>query len=137
MDLIANVDVDDLARAVRFYCDGLGLHVRRRFGDFGVELQGASSALFLLVKPAGSRPLPQSDVRRDYQRHWTPVHLDFVVDDIEPAVARAVANGGVLESAVQTHSWGRIAQLGDPFGHGVCLIQFLNRGYDEIADASG
>jgi len=22
----------------------------------------------------------------------------------------------------------------DPFGHGFCLIQFLNRGYDEIAD---
>jgi hypothetical protein len=23
--------------------------------------------------------------------------------------------------------------LADPFGHGVCLIQFLNRGYDEVA----
>jgi lactoylglutathione lyase len=29
--------------------------------------------------------------------------------------------------------WGRIAQLADPFGHGLCLIQFLGRGYDEIA----
>ncbi len=29
--------------------------------------------------------------------------------------------------------WGKIAMLADPFGHGLCLIQFLNRGYDEIA----
>jgi hypothetical protein len=24
--------------------------------------------------------------------------------------------------------------LADPFGHGLCLIQFLGRGYDEIAE---
>jgi predicted enzyme related to lactoylglutathione lyase len=34
---------------------------------------------------------------------------------------------------VRTHVWGRIAVLSDPFGNGFCLIQFLNRGYDEIA----
>ena len=28
---------------------------------------------------------------------------------------------------------GKIAHLADPFGHGVCLVQFLGRGYDEIA----
>ncbi|TJY62006.1 VOC family protein [Sinimarinibacterium sp. CAU 1509] len=133
MDLIANIDIDDLARGIRFYCDGLGLSVRRRFGESGVELEGASAALFLLVKPVGSRPLPQGDARRDYQRHWTPVHLDFVVEDLDGAIERALAGGGALESAQKTHRWGRIAQLSDPFGHGICLIQFLNRGYDEIA----
>jgi len=135
VDLIANIDVDDLERGVRFYCEGLGLTVRRRFGTAGVELQGASSALFLLVKPAGSSALPQGGAARDYRRHWTPVHLDFTVDDLEPAVSRAVAAGGVLESPLRSQVWGRIAQLSDPFGHGICLIQFLNRGYDEIADA--
>jgi len=34
---------------------------------------------------------------------------------------------------VRTHSWGRIAVMADPFGHGFCLIEFLGRGYDEIA----
>jgi hypothetical protein len=29
--------------------------------------------------------------------------------------------------------WGRIAHMADPFGHGLCLIQFLGCGYDEIA----
>ena len=26
-----------------------------------------------------------------------------------------------------------IAMLADPFGHGICLIEFVGRGYDEIA----
>ncbi|MFC4252048.1 VOC family protein [Sinimarinibacterium flocculans] len=133
IELIANIDVDDLSAALAFYVDGLGLTVRRRFGDFGVELSGASSSVFLLVKPAGTTPAPGS-APRDYRRHWTPVHLDFVVDDVDAAAARAVRAGARLEGEVRTHRWGRVAHLADPFGHGVCLIQFLNRGYDEVAD---
>ena len=30
-------------------------------------------------------------------------------------------------------NWGKLALMADPFGHGFCLVQFLNRGYDEIA----
>ncbi|MES0874034.1 VOC family protein [Sinimarinibacterium thermocellulolyticum] len=134
IELIANIDVDDLSAALAFYVDGLGLAVRRRFGDLGVELCGASSSIFLLVKPAGTTPAPDA-AARDYRRHWTPVHLDFVVDDVQAAAARAVAAGARLEGEIRTHRWGRIAHLADPFGHGVCLIQFLDRGYDEIADA--
>jgi predicted enzyme related to lactoylglutathione lyase len=133
MDLIANIDVDDLPRALKFYRDGLGLTVRRRFGDFGVELAGATSSIFLLVKPAGTQPAPGA-APRDYRRHWTPVHLDFVVDDVDAACAQALAAGARLEGDIETHRWGRIAHLADPFGHGLCLLQFLNRGYDEIAD---
>jgi predicted enzyme related to lactoylglutathione lyase len=135
MELLANIDVDDLGSAQAFYCGGLGLTVRRRFGEFGVELAGASSPVFLLVKPAGSQPVPGNAARRNYARHWTPVHLDFVVADVDAATARAVAAGARLEDPIQTHRWGRIAHLADPFGHGVCLIEFLGRGYDEIADA--
>jgi predicted enzyme related to lactoylglutathione lyase len=61
------------------------------------------------------------------------VHLDFVCDDVDAAVARAVAAGATLERAATSFSWGRIALLADPFGHGLCVLQFLNRGYDEIA----
>jgi hypothetical protein len=39
-----------------------------------------------------------------------------------------------VERPVRTAVWGKIALLADPFGHGLCLIEFLNRGYDEIAD---
>ncbi len=69
---------------------------------------------------------------RDYARHWTPVHLDVVVDDIEAALDRAEAAGAVRESHPDTHPWGRIVRLADPFGHGLCLIQLLGRGYDEL-----
>jgi uncharacterized glyoxalase superfamily protein PhnB len=61
------------------------------------------------------------------------VHLDFVVGELEAAVSRAVDAGAAIEGAIQTHKWGRSAHLADPFGHGICFIEFLGRGYDEIA----
>jgi len=70
---------------------------------------------------------------RRYRRHWTPVHLDFVVAELEPAVSRAIEAGATIEGEIQTHNWGRIAHMADPFGHGICFIQFLGRGYDEIS----
>jgi predicted enzyme related to lactoylglutathione lyase len=133
MQLLVNIDVDELDRAIRFYTAAFDLKVGRRFGSAGVELLGGSAPFYLLVKAEGSaaaRTLPQP---RSYRRHWTPVHLDFVVDDVDAAVARAVAAGAVLEDPAESHRWGRIAHLADPFGHGFCLLQFLGRGYDEIA----
>ena len=131
--LLVNLDVADLALAEAFYVDALGLRAGRRFGDGGVELLGASSPLYLLKKPSHSRPGAGVPGRRDYQRHWTPVHLDFVVPDIDAAVRRARAAGAVLEDRLQTHAWGHIAHFADPFGHGFCLIELRGRGYDEIA----
>jgi predicted enzyme related to lactoylglutathione lyase len=134
MDLLVNVDVDDLARAVAFYESALSLSVGRRFGDAGVELLGASAPIYLLAKPEGSPPSRTAAAGRTYARHWTPVHLDFVVDDIDAAVGRAVAAGALLESPVSTQAWGRLALMSDPFGHGFCFVQFIGRGYDEISD---
>jgi predicted enzyme related to lactoylglutathione lyase len=133
MELLVNIDVDDLDRAVTFYCHGLGLHIGRRFGDDGVELLGAHSPIYLLAKPTGSPATSAAPALRDYGRHWTPVHLDFVVDDVEAAVARAESAGATVESPVELRPWGRIAGLADPFGHGFCLLEFRGRGYDAIA----
>ncbi|HEX4300579.1 MAG TPA: VOC family protein [Gammaproteobacteria bacterium] len=133
MELLVNVDVDDLEKAVDFYTRAFGLTVGRRFGGEAAELLGGTAPIYLLLKAAGTpaaRDLPQ---RRDYGRHWTPVHLDFVVPDADTAVQRAVAAGAVLEGDIRTHDWGRIAVLADPFGHGLCILQFLRRGYDEIS----
>jgi predicted enzyme related to lactoylglutathione lyase len=132
--LLVNINVDDLERATAFYCAAFGLSVGRRFGTFGVELLSAGSAFYLLMKPAGTRPTPVRDCTRDYGRHWTPIHLDLVVDNVDAAAARAVSAGAVLEGTIETHVWGRIAHMADPFGHGFCLLQFMGRGYDEIAD---
>ena len=91
--------------------------------------------IYLLSKPAGSPAAAGTRRGRDYARHWTPVHLDIAVTDIEAALARAEAAGAVPEGPIRKHAWGRIVPLADPFGHGICLIQFLGGGYDEIADA--
>jgi predicted enzyme related to lactoylglutathione lyase len=130
--LLVNIDVEDLERATRFYCEALDLRVGRRF-DGWTELTGGASPIYLLSKAPGTRAFPGSDAARHYGRHWTPVHLDFVVADVQIALARAKAAGARVEIEPRTHSWGRIAQLSDPFGNGFCLLEFLGRGYDEIA----
>ena len=136
LQVLVNIDVDDLGRAEDFYRSALDLQVGRRFGKSAVEMLGASSALYLLQKAVGSAPAFGVTQGRDYRRHWTPVHLDFVVAEVDAAVARAVLAGALLEGPVRTHAWGRIALLSDPFGHGFCLIEFLGRGYDEIATSA-
>lgn len=135
VELLVNVDVDDLERGIDFYCRALGLRIGRRFGEFGAELLGGSSPVYLLVKAAGSAPAAGAG-GRDYRRHWTPVHLDVVVEDLDATVRRAEAAGAVPEGGIERHPWGRIAQFADPFGHGFCLLQFEGRGYDEIATGS-
>lgn len=133
MQLLVNIDVNDLATAVTFYCSAFDLAVGRRFGTDGVELVGASSSIYLLAKAEGSTPSDFMTQKRSYERHWSPIHLDFVVPEIESALERAVSAGAKLEKPIQTSKWGRLALLADPFGHGLCLVQFLGRGYDEIA----
>ena len=133
-DVLINIDVDDLDRAVAFYRDAFGLAVARRLGPGAVELVGASSRIYLLRNPSGSAPLPTDpNARRTYTRHWTPVHLDFVVADVDAAVARACAAGANLEKPTSEQPWGRIALMADPFGHGLCVLSFNERGYDAIA----
>jgi len=135
-DLLVNIDVDDLERGVDFYVRGLGLKPGRSLGEAAREILGASSPIYLLENRAGTTPYAGSVSTRDYGRHWTPVHLDLVVEDIEAAVVRAVSAGGKLEGEIANRVWGRLARMSDPFGHGICLLQFLGRGYDEIAGAT-
>jgi predicted enzyme related to lactoylglutathione lyase len=134
MDLVINIDVDDLEKAVRFYRLVFGLEVGRRLGKVGVEMVGSSAPIYLLAKPAGTTPWATASQRRSYQRHWTPVHLDFVVSEIEGAVAKAVAAGAKQEAPVAVYEWGKLALMADPFGNGFCFIEFVGRGYDEIAE---
>jgi predicted enzyme related to lactoylglutathione lyase len=130
--ILLNLDVDDVARAVRFYTEAFGLRIGRRFtGDF-VELLGAQAPIYLLPKAAASPPYASAESTRSYSRHWTPVHLDFVVEDIDAAIARAVAAGANLEQPAQQQAYGLLALLSDPFGHGFCFLQFTGKGYDEL-----
>ena len=64
------------------------------------------------------------------------MNLDFVVDDVEAAAKRLLKLGATLERPVQERRWGRMANLADPFGHGIDLLEFRGRGYDEILQPS-
>jgi predicted enzyme related to lactoylglutathione lyase len=131
--LLVNIDVDDLARAERFYTEAFGLTLGRRLGPTIVELLGASVPIYLLEQESGTAAFAGAAAARSYARHWSPVHLDFVVDALEPAVQRAVGLGARLESALDDQPYGRIARLADPFGHGFCLLEFNRLGYDALA----
>ena len=132
MDLRVCVDVSDLEKAITFYRDGLGLRLGRRLGAKWGEMLGASAPLDLLAEKAGTPPSPRVSAGRDYSRHWTPVHLDFVVDDLDAAVQRAVAAGATVDQEAAARPFGRIAVLADPFGNGFCLLEMRGRGYDEM-----
>ena len=126
------IDVDDLDKGIAFYTQALGLTVGRRLGKNWAELLGAPVPVDLLAADPGSAPTPIAASRRDYRRHWTPVHLDWPVADMDSAVRRAQAAGAILEGDIREKKWGRLAVLADPFGNGFCLLELRGRGYDEL-----
>jgi len=134
LETLVNIDVPDLDSAIDFYQRATGLKLARRLfaGTVG-ELTGASMRIFLLQKEAGTNPAAGAALSRDYRRHWTPVHLDFVVADVTVATDQAIAAGAKLEGPVQSFAWGRQACLSDPFGHGFCFLQWQGGGYDQVA----
>jgi len=105
--LLVNIDVRNLEEALRFYTEGIGLRLVRRLGPDIAELGGAPSPVFLIAHPPGSAPHPDAGASRSYERHWTPVHLDFAVADLERAVSRAVSAGAVCEGPVRGFEAGR------------------------------
>jgi lactoylglutathione lyase len=129
MSVIINIDAPDVDAAEAFYADGLGLErVRRLFGGRLAEMRLDGQLFHILPKAEGSQAFVGGQPR-SYQRHWTPVHLDFVVKDLRQALARAVAAGAIVERPAASHDWGSIAGCADPFGNGFCLIQLTEQGY--------
>jgi predicted enzyme related to lactoylglutathione lyase len=130
--LLVNIDVPELQLAVAFYVDGLGFRFVRFLSDEIAELCFSGITVYLLQKPEGSCASSTGGIHRSYGRHWTPVHLDVVADDIEEMMERAVRSGAKVDEPVISHSWGKLAVLSDPFGNGFCLIEFIGRGYEEL-----
>ena len=134
MDILVNIDVDDLEAGSPLLQFCVWTEGRPPLRGLWSRDARASTPIYLLVKSSGTPVSDTTSQRRSYERHWTPVHLDFVVDEIEPAVDRAVLAGARLEQPIARHKWGKLALMAEPFGHGFCFVQFLGRGYDEIAE---
>lgn len=131
--LLVNIDVPDLRHATEFYTQAFELEVARDLSKHGaMELSGTSANIFLLEKKPSSKASSTSEDQRDYARHWTPVHLDFVVNDIQVALTRARAAGAIVEADVVTHGWGSIALCADPFGNGFCILEMSELGYEAL-----
>lgn len=126
MKILVNIDVPELAPAIEFYCSAFGLSLNRMLDDDVAELTGGSTVIYLLQNAEGSSPGHNLAVPRRYSRHWTPVHLDFAVDDLEQAAERVVAAGGIRESACVEWRGSKCITFSDPFGHGFCLIEFAD-----------
>ena len=120
--LVISIDVGDLQKATDFYVGALACERSRDHPHPHVAVLSAGAVeIYLLEKPAGSKPIPGSAVRRSYERHWTSVHLDFYVDDIGSTLQRIADNNGTCE--FEGVSGDRFALCADPFGNGFCIIQ--------------
>lgn len=129
MQMIVNIDVPELNAAIAFYTSALDLHLNRIIDCDVAELSGRSSMIYLLAKPAKSNVSDASQDVRRYSRHWTPVHIDFVVENLNEAVARALAAGAIKEKELAEWRGSKCITFADPFGHGFCLIEFDKETY--------
>lgn len=127
--VLVNIDVPELEPAIDFYEAAVGVRFNRFLDDDVAELSYGASTLYLLRKPEGDGATPVTGQVRRFERHWTPVHTDFVVDDIDAAVARAGAAGAKRESECIDWRGSKCVTFSDPFGHGFCLIAFSGDSY--------
>ena len=115
-----SIDVSDLKQGEKFYVEALGCTKVR--DQMGMSVISAGNCdIYIQEKKVGSNPIPDKNVTRDYSRHWTPIHLDFITSDIENVVEKIIELGGTKEGG---ESWdgGSIAYCVDPFGNGFCVI---------------
>lgn len=130
---LVNIDVPSIAAGRAFYEQGLGFVYRRLlFDGLAAELEGAGLRLFLIAAPDGSEAV-RGGALRSYRRHWTPVHLDLLVEDVPRAAARAEAAGARLERPIVRNELYELAPMADPFGNGFCLLCFMGSDYDSVA----
>ena len=128
-----SIDVPDLERGIRFYGDVFGFkEVARPFPGL-VVLKASNLSVCLLEKKAGSAPAKGTDDRRSYSRHWTPVHIDFHVDDLRSTLAKATSAGALCEELHENPEHGSVAFCSDPFGHGFCLIEHAKKGAEKAS----
>lgn len=115
-----SIDVDDIDKAVNFYTEVLGCVLKTRYSEDWIVVSAGALDLHLQAKAAGSRGAGAEE--RHYQRHWTPVHLDFSVDDIRPLCQVIEQNDGLVEKQTFAEA-ADIAECADPFGNGFCVIR--------------
>jgi predicted enzyme related to lactoylglutathione lyase len=117
-----SIDVPDLEAGLRFYGRVFGfVETARPFPTMAV-LDANNVSVCLHQKAAGTAPAPGSADTRRYERHWTPVHIDFHVEDFDRALADIRAEGGLIDTEFRSQGPRPAAFCSDPFGKGFCVI---------------
>lgn len=115
------IDVSDIESATKFYTEVLGCKIKVQ-KEKSAELETDNSIIHLMEREENSNPLINDTDARRYTRHWTPVHLDFYVTDMDKSVSLLSECGGTLEGK-EEGDWGAAAFCADPFGNGFCIIK--------------
>ena len=116
-----SIDVSNLKKAETFYVEALGCTKVRDQGSDMTVLCVENCDIYLQEKEPGTNPIESGSVIRDYERHWTPVHLDFICKNVDELISRILKLGGAHEGG-DSGDWGSIAYCADPFGNGFCVI---------------
>ena len=117
--------VDDLDRALAFYCDVLGLPLGHRSGPYA-QLATGETRVSLYERSAMAQTL---DRQLEPPQPSAPgFELGFKVDDCDGAYSELVAAGAVPAVPPTDRAWGqRTAYVRDPDGHLLELAQDLGR----------
>lgn len=115
--------VQDLDRALRFYCDLLGMPLGHRSGSFAQLATGVTRVALY------ERPAMAATLGRDLQPPSPDAagfELGFKVEDCDAAYEDLVSGGATRAVPPTDRAWGqRTAYVRDPDGHLVELAQDL------------
>ncbi len=117
-----SIDVPDLDSGVHFYARVFGFIESSRPFPTMALLDANNLTVCMHQKVQGTKSSSGSAAQRHYERHWTPVHLDLHVHDIDAVLSRVRAEGGSVENEFRTQGPKPVAFCSDPFGNGFCII---------------
>ena len=122
MKLSVSIDVPSLDDGLRFYGEAFGfVESARPVAGYAV-LKCGDAQIGLIEKAAGTHPADGSGDIRRYERHWTPVHIDFYVENFEGVLTAATKAGARCEQKFDGGDHPPAAFCSDPFGNGFCII---------------
>ena len=117
-----SIDVPDLEAGLRFYAAVFGFVEKARPFPTMAVVDANNVTVCMHAKPAGTKSSTAGSEHRRYERHWTPVHLDFDVPELAAVLAKVRAAGGVVENEFRNQGPSPVAFCSDPFGNGFCVI---------------
>lgn len=116
------IDISEMKKGIKFYTEALGCQLIKE-GDEYTELSFDGLKMYLIARENGTNPLITGEAVRNYERHWTPIHLDFHVSNIDQCISSIIELGGVKEGE-SSGDWGSAAFCADPFGNGFCVMEY-------------